>query len=177
METQNNYKMNSKKRVIQFQSYKLYNSYVDLFTKGNVVRLWFNEWSGKIIYRYKLDTISNVKHPGIFIGFDKQRNNYYMHNHFEHGRPIIEIEQGFAKGQQLYISTRQSKFGVFNVIQNALKEVVRDSSYNWNSYNCQTCVNRVCFNENKSESIESWAKGILAGLFFIAGTKAFSNSK
>jgi hypothetical protein len=45
--------------------YHLYNDHVDLvMTSGNILRLWLNEWSGKILFRYKINTISDVEHPG-----------------------------------------------------------------------------------------------------------------
>lgn len=100
-----------------------------------------------------------------------------MHNHFQNGCSVLEAEEGFAKNQQLYINERQSSFGHLAIIQRGLEEIMQAKGYDWISYNCQTFVNRVCFNENKSEAVENWIGGILAGLLLTAGIGALSNSK
>lgn len=36
---------------MEMKSYQLSNNHVDLFmTNGNILRLWLNEWSGKIFF-------------------------------------------------------------------------------------------------------------------------------
>lgn len=50
---------------MEIKFYHLYNDHVELFmTNGNILRLWLNEWSGKILFRYKINTISDVL-PGL----------------------------------------------------------------------------------------------------------------
>jgi hypothetical protein len=163
---------------MQLKSFKLYQNCVDLFmADGKMLRLWLNEWSGKIVFRYKINTISNVKHPGIVLGYDEAGVWYYMHNHFENGRPAIEQQIGFAKGQQVYTEQRQSDFGSLALIERGLNEIIAAKPYAWLGYNCQVFVNRVCFNENKSETVENWTGGLALGLLVLLGVSAFRNSK
>jgi hypothetical protein len=163
---------------MEMKSYQLYNGHVDLvMSNGNILRLWLNEWSGKIVFRYKIDTISDVTHPGIVLGYDQVGTRYIIHNHFEHGKPVIEPQSFFSKGQELFMARRQSSFETSRIIQNGLNEVLWAKRYNWITNNCQCFVNRVCHNENKSEAVENWTGGILTGLLLIAGIKALNNSK
>lgn len=100
-----------------------------------------------------------------------------MHNHLEHGRPVIERQDGFSKGKQLYIANRQSSYERSIVLQRGLNEVMRATPYAWFNYNCQIFVNRVCHNESKSEAVENWARGLALGALVFLGIKAFNNSK
>jgi hypothetical protein len=146
-------------------------------TNGSNLVIYFTPDTGKIFYRYKINTISRVRHPGIFLGVDGRQQLWYMHNHFEHGRPVIEIGQGFAKGQPLYIGEQQPQLGHRVVVQNALNEILQAKQYNWINYNCQVFVNKACFNEIKSETVENWASNLALGLLLLVGTSAFNNSK
>lgn len=163
---------------MEMKNYQLYNDHVDLFmTNGNILRLRLNEWSGKILFRYKINTISNVEHPGIVLGYDQSGAWYYMHNHFQHGRPIIEVQEQFSRGKQLYIASRQSPYQQTVILQKGLDEVLQARSYDGLNYNCQIFVNRICFNENKSEAVENWTGGLVFGALLFLGIKAFNNSK
>jgi len=154
----------------------LYSDRVEIIiSNGNKHIVYFNEYSGRIYYRHKINTISNVRHPGIFLGTDRNKQRWYFHNHFENGHPVIEIEQGFSKGQKLYVDERQSSLGRLVTIENALNEVLDRKAYDWLDNNCQSFVNRICFNQNRSEAIENWTAGILTGLLLIAGFKASGN--
>jgi hypothetical protein len=160
------------------RNYQLYNNHIDLFlTNGNILRLWLNEWSEKILFRYKINTISDVEHPGIVLGYDQARVWYYIHNHFEHGRPVIEAQVGFSKEKQLYVANRQSQYQQKLVLQRGLDEVLQARPYSWFNYNCQIFVNQVCHNESKSETVENWTGGLALGLLVFLGIKAFNNSK
>jgi hypothetical protein len=163
---------------MKLKDYKLHSNYVDLFLQdGSMLRLWLDEWSGKIVFRHKINTISNVRHPGIRLGYDQHGNWYCMHNHYEHGRPEIEIEANFTKGQQLYIAERQSNFECLTIIQNGLNEILEGKAYNKITNNCQYFVNRVCFNENKSEAVNNWVGSITASLLLLLVGNAFLKSK
>jgi hypothetical protein len=163
---------------MEMKSYHLYNDHVDLaMTSGKILRFWLNEWSGKIVFRYKINTISDVEHPGIVLGYDQSGAWYYMHNHFQYGRPIIEVQEQFSKGKQLYISNHQSSYQQTVILKRGLEEVLQARSYNWLNYNCQIFVNRVCFDENKSEAVENWTGGLAFGALLFLGIKAFNNSK
>jgi hypothetical protein len=164
---------------MEMKSYQLYHDHVDLvMTDGVILRLRLNEWSGKILFRYKINTISDVEHPGIVLGYDQSAEVwYFMHNHFEHGRPVIETREGFSKGKQLYIAARQSPYHQSVILQRGLEEIIQARPYNGFNYNCQVFVNRVCHNENKSEAVENWTGGLALGALVFLGIKAFSNSK
>ncbi|MDP4265415.1 MAG: hypothetical protein Q8941_23010 [Bacteroidota bacterium] len=163
---------------MEMKSYQLYNGHVDLvMSSGTILRLWLNEWSAKIVFRYKINTVSDVEHPGIVLGYDQAGVWYYMHNHFEHGRPVIEAQEGFSKGKQLFIANRQSQYQRSVILQRGLEEVLQARPYNWLNYNCQIFVNRVCHNESKSEAVENWTGGLALGALLFLGIKAFNNSK
>ena len=163
---------------MKIKNYKLYPNWVDLTLIDNsTFRLWLNEWSGKIIYRYKINTISNVKHPGICLGFDKDRNWYYMHNHFEHSGPAIEIDKAFAKGHRLFLETRQSQYNSSIILQRGLNEMIQSKTYHWHDYNCQSYVNTVCFNENRSQSIDEWKSALGFGALLFFGFGVLKNIK
>jgi len=163
---------------MEMKSYQLYSDRVDLImTNDNILRLWLNEWSGKIVFRYKINAISDVEHPGIVLGYDQAGVWYYMHNHFEHGRPVIEAQVGFSKEKQLYVTNRQSPYQQRLVLKRGLDEVLKTRPYNWLNYNCQIFVNQVCYNENKSEAVENWAAGLALWILGFLGIKAFINSK
>ncbi len=160
------------------KSYKLYGNHVDLvMTDGKTLRLWLNEWSGKILFRRKINTLSDIEHPGIVLGYDQTGVWHYLHNHFEHERPVIEAQKGFSKGKQLHVAKRQSPYQQKLVLQRGLDELLQGRHYNWLNYNCQIFVNRVCFNESKSEAVEGWAGGLAFGALLFLGIKAFNNSK
>lgn len=163
---------------MEIKFYHLYNDHVELFmTNGNILRLWLNEWSGKILFRYKINTISDVEHPGIVLGYDHEKTWYYMHNHFEHGRPVIEKQEAFSKGKQLYSANRQSPYQQLEILKRGLDEVLQTRPYDWFNYNCQVFVNRVCHNEHKSQAVENWARGLTLAAFAFLGIKAFNNPK
>lgn len=53
------------------RSFYLYNNRVEIFKNdGTIFTIYFNANSGKVYFRYKTGTISQVKHPGIFLGVD-----------------------------------------------------------------------------------------------------------
>jgi hypothetical protein len=63
------------------------------------------------------------------------------------------------------------------VVQAAMNEILQAKPYDWITYNCQVFVNKVCFNENKSEAVENWTGGLAFGLLLLLGASAFTNSK
>lgn len=48
---------------------------------GSIFTIYFNENSDKVYFRYKIGSISQVKHPGIFLGVDLNGVGYFLHNH------------------------------------------------------------------------------------------------
>jgi hypothetical protein len=87
------------------RNFYLYNNRVEIVKNdGSIFTIYFNENSGKVYFRYKIGTISKVKHPGIFLGVDAWGNGYFLHNHYHYGRAHITTETEFKKGMPLYIS-------------------------------------------------------------------------
>ena len=95
-----------------------------------------------------------------------------MHNHEDYGRPVIETAIGFAKSQQLFLNERQSGYNRLTIVERGLNEIQRSRPYQKLGYNCQVFVNRICFNENRSEAVENWSGGIAASLFLLFGIRA-----
>jgi hypothetical protein len=160
------------------QNYFLYADRVELLmTEGSIHSIYFNANSGQVYYRYKIGTISDVKHPGIYLGRDIWGNNHYMHNHYQTGKPAIVIESEFTQAQPLYLYEESPINTPMQIIENGLQQVLNGEPYKWLNYNCQSFVNRASQNKNKSEAVEKWAGGIFVTLLVIFGVKAFSNSK
>ena len=86
------------------KNYFLYEDRIDLvMTDDTQHPIYFNELSGKVYYRYKIGTLSDVKHPGIYLGTDINGNNYYMHNHYQTGKPAIVNETELTQKQPIYL--------------------------------------------------------------------------
>lgn len=148
-----------------------------ILANGQILNIRFTTETGKIVFRYKLQTISGVRHPGIVLGIDDNGQRWIIHNHYLYRRPVLETEIGFAKYQQLFYADQQPQIEYLAVIQNAMDEVQLAKSYHWLNYNCQSFVNKVCFNQLKSESIEKWIGGVALGLLVLLGIGALNNSK
>lgn len=154
------------------QNYFIYNDRVDLlYTDGHMGTIFFNEASGSIYYRFKVNTISNVKHPGIYLGYDSLGNHYYVHNHFENGKPAIVAEANFSLGQPLYAYDEPVINTPGDIINNALDQVLKGKEYNWFNYNCQSFVNTAGQSKSRSQAVENWAGGIGLGLLILFGIK------
>lgn len=51
--------------------FQLYNDRVEIFlADGNKLIIYFTDQTGQIFFRYKINTISWVRHPGIVVGLD-----------------------------------------------------------------------------------------------------------
>jgi len=143
---------------------------VDVYLdNGQTLTIFFNENSGKAFYRYKIDTISNVKHPGIFIGIDARGVGYFIHNHYQVGRACLVQKQDFDLGKPIHHYSEKCSNAPRTVIGKAFQHVMRGESYHFISYNCQTMVNDACSNQRKSQDVEKWAGGLavtaLAAIF------------
>lgn len=54
---------------MQMKNYSLHSNKVTVYLKtGRYFTIYFTPQSGSIYYRFKVETISNVKHPDIFVG-------------------------------------------------------------------------------------------------------------
>jgi hypothetical protein len=159
------------------KNYNLYSNRAELlFYDGSLLVIYFTGDTGKCFFRYKINTISEVKHPGIVLGIDSNGKRWFMHNHYENKRPVIVMESDFAKGQPIFLSTDCIAGNYLKVVDSALAQIVNGQPYSWLNYNCQSFVNISFKNQNRSEDVEKWGIRILASLFVIASIKAL-NSK
>ena len=146
------------------KNYKLYNDHVEIVKNdGNIFTIYFNENSGKVYYRYKIGTVSQVKHPGVFLGVDAYGTGYFLHNHYHFGKAHITTQAEFVKGKPLYIYNEKCSNTPLKVIEIGLNEILRGESYKPITYNCQTYTNTACHNQRKSADAEKWVGGILLG--------------
>jgi len=154
------------------ETYYLYSDRVVLvLTDGNTQTIFFNNLSGTIYYRLKINTISNVKHPGIYLGVDAFGNNYYMHNHYENGKPAIVSEFDFTLGQPIHQYDQVVSNAPLDVINAGLSQVLAGKQYNWLNYNCQSFANEAGQAKRRSQAVENWAGGIGLGLLLLFGLK------
>lgn len=142
-------------------NYIIHNNRVEIINNnGSVFTIYFNKNSGKVYYRYKVGTLSNIKHPGIFLGVDLNGVGYFLHNHYHYGKAHITTEKEFAQGMPLYVYNEKCSNTPLKVIEIGLNEMFRGESYKPISYNCQTYTNTACHNQRKSEDAEKWVGGI-----------------
>lgn len=125
--------------------------------------IYFNNNSGKVYYRYKTGTISQVKHPGIFLGVDYAGIGYFLHNHYHYGKAHITTQKEFSKGQSIYLYNEKCSNSPLKVIEIGMNEIMRGESYKPLTYNCQTYTNSACHNQRTSADVEKWVGGILLG--------------
>ena len=144
------------------KNFYLYNDRVEIVKNdGSIFTIYFNENSGKVYFRYKIGTISQVKHPGIFLGVDANGVGYFLHNHYHYGKAHITTQQEFVKGMPLYI----------------YNEILRGEHYKPITYNCQTYTNTACHNQRKSDDAEKWVGGVLLGSLALLLLSASFGSK
>jgi len=159
------------------KNFYLYNNSVEIVNNnGSISTIYFNENSGKVYFRYKIGTLSNIKHPGIFLGVDLNGNGYFLHNHYHYGKAHITSEKEFAQGMPLYIYNGKCSNTPLKVIEVGLNEMLRGESYKPVSYNCQTYTNTACHNQRKSEDAEKWIGRAAAGVLLFAFIGLISRS-
>lgn len=157
------------------KKFYLTNSFVRIHLEdGRIQVIYFNQDSGKVYYRLKIDTISEVKHTGIYLGTDDYGTHYFIHNHYHVGRPCVVTAKDFSKGHQIHEYSHTSLNDSLTVIQKGLEEVIRGETYHSVSYNCQTLINLACNNKRQSEDVDKWVgRLVFAGLIAL-GVAAFS---
>ncbi len=157
----------------------LYNDKVEIVKNdGSIFTIYFNENSGKVYNRYKIGTISQVKHAGIFLGVDINGVGYFLHNHYHYGKAHITTQKEFVKGMPLYIYNEKCSNTPLKVIEIGLNEILRGESYKPITYNCQTYTNTACYNQRKSADAEKWVGGILlSGLALLVLGVVFGGAK
>ncbi len=163
----------------QFQSYTATKPVVvKLNTPDGIIDVFESEETGRVVTRKKIDTVSNVYHPGIGLGRDSQDRLWVAHNHYQKKRPTIDLGTVYAKGQDVTYDNRDVIHSRKDVAQRAVDEVMKGKSYDKFSYNCQTFVNVVVQGKKKSEAVDDWSNGLMIGgtivglLGLLAGNKA-----
>ena len=160
------------------KKFYLTNSFVRIHLEdGRIQVIYFNQDSGKVYYRLKIDTISEVKHTGIYLGVDDYGNHYFIHNHYHVGRPCVVSLQDFSKGHTIHEYVHTPTNAPLTIIQKGLEEVVRGELYHSINYNCQTLINIACINKRKSEDVDKWISRVFVGGLIVLGIAAFSGRR
>lgn len=151
--------------------YFIANGVVLTWDNGISTAVYFNQSSGKVYYRYKINTLTNIKHPGIYLGRDIRGNEYWVHNHYLVGGANVTTGPDFRQNQKIFVYQEYCTNSPRQVIQSALNQVKARESYQPITYNCQTFANKACHNQRKSESVENALAGVaFVGLLFaVAG--------
>ncbi len=150
-------------------TYSIYAGLVDLvYSDGSHAIVYLNKDSGKVYYRRKINTVSDVKHTGIYLGKDVLGVNYFMHNHYLVGKPIIATETEFRKGKDIFLSNEYSQNSLLTVLGNALAAIIRGEKYDSVKYNCQSFTSEACNNIRHSPDVERWKGFAVLGLFAFA---------
>lgn len=158
--------------------YQMFGHAVRAFLKdGRFIDIYFNQDSGKVYYRWKTNTLTGIKHAGVYIGQDVSGNGFFIHNHYQLGSPHLVYYNDFTLGKNLYLYNERCKNPWNVTISNAFAHVVRQEAFKLLSYNCQTLTNSSCNNERKSEDAGRIVGGVAAGvgLFLLLGA-IFSNN-
>jgi hypothetical protein len=157
--------------------YKIYKNGVKLYTKDQRVEpIFFTKNIGKVFYRFKIGTISDVKHSGIFLGVDQGNTPYFIHNHYATGKAKIDPLNKFSQGKAIHLYEEKCTNEPRKVIRIALDLVKSGKPYDFLNYNCQTFSNKACHNQPISEDVQKWAGGIaLFSLMALGVGLAFNN--
>ena len=146
------------------RNFYLYNNRVEIEKNdGSIFTIYFNENSGNVYYRFKIGTVSRIKHPGIFLGVDTWGTGYFLHNHYHYGKAHITTEAEFKNRQLIYVYNEKCSNAPLKVIEIGLNEILRGESYKPVTYNCQTYANTACHNQRKSADAEKWVGGLVLG--------------
>lgn len=161
------------------KNYILHQNCVDIIeNNGTIKRIFFNENSGKVYFRYRIGSLIGIKHPGIFLGVDLNGTEYFLHNHHQLGTACIVTGDDFKQGTPIGLYELKYTNPPLTVIQIGLDEVIRKERYHVINYNCQDYVNLASNNQRKSESIEKIVSNLIFGtLIFVGLSLVFDNNK
>lgn len=135
------------------------------FQGGDSKVIILEEYSGRVISRLKVNTISKVEHTGIWLGTDyNSGETLIIHNHYRYGSAHVTTRQDFAAGQQEYWKDETCSNDWLTVVRTALSHVVTGRHYNFLDYNCQSFTNTACHNKSVSEDVRKWGGIITGGL-------------
>lgn len=159
------------------KNYTLYQNCVDIIENNGIIkRIFFNENSGKVYFRYKIGSLIGIKHPGIFLGVDLYGTEYFLHNHYQLGTACLVTGDDFKQGMSIGLYELKYTNLPLKVIEIALNEAIRKEKYHVVNYNCQDYVNLATNNQRKSESVEKIASNLFFGtLIFVGLSLVFDN--
>ena len=150
-------------------NYKFYsNGLLELsFSNDEIKLIQLTEDSGRVVTRKKVDTLSNVNHPGIHIGVEIHTNEVFiLHNHYRIFKTAgVSPFWEYAAGEPVSWDNRPCVNDKMLVLQKGLDQAVRREKYHWLTNNCQITVNDACRNDRVSEDVEKWVGIIAFGLF------------
>lgn len=154
--------------------YFLNNNLLRLDFPGNrTILVQLDEYSGRIITRKKVDTISNVQHTGIWLGRCLHtRRQLVIHNHYKYGTAHIADLESYAYGETVYLKNERCTNDPVTVLKIGLNHVRARKPYRALSYNCQTFTNTACHNSGYSEDAVKWTGRILGGLAIVLLAKS-----
>lgn len=159
-----------------YQSYS--NDLLELsFSNGTTKLIRLTEDSGRVVTRKKVDTISNVNHPGIYVGVEVHTDEpFILHNHYRIFKTAgVSPFYEYAAGEKVSWDVRACVNDKMLVLQKGLHQAVLRKKYHWLTNNCQITVNDACSNQRISEDVGKWASRIAFGLFAALVIKAASN--
>jgi len=137
--------------------------------------LWvsLDEHSGKVVTRPKVGTITNIQHPGIWLGTNFHTGEtLIMHNHYKIGAPYISSFHEYSQNQVVSWRNDTCINHPNTVIQVGLNRIISGEPYNLVNNNCQVFTNIACHNRRNSEDVTRWAKNILGVVVVVALIKA-----
>lgn len=121
-----------------------------VLTTGEVKTIFFNQNSGKVYYRKKIDTLFQVNHTGIFIGTDKYGTEYWIHNHYKLGSAHLVTGGDFKLGMPIYLYNERCENSWNVVVEKGFQHVLRQEPFKMLTYNCQVMTNDACNNRRSS---------------------------
>lgn len=147
---------------------------VTLITNEGLMKIYFFEHSGKVLTRGKIDTITDVSHPGIIMGVDVYNRVWVLHNHYSFDKPVFEVLENYSKAQTTYWDNIETKFTQKEIVIRAVAEQALGKTYNAVTYNCQTFVSIIVQGKPSSPAVDKLADGAMilgtvlgaAGLIF-----------
>lgn len=140
------------------------------FSNGKTKTIQLTEDSGRIVTRKKVGTISNVNHPGIYVGVEAHTNEVFiLHNHYRVFKTAgVSPFWEYTAGEKVHWDNRICVNDKMLVLQRGLDQAIRREKYHWLINNCQITVNDACRNQRTSEDIGKWVGRVAFGLFAAA---------
>jgi len=135
------------------------------FWGGKYALVALDEDSGRVVTRLKVGSVSEVQHPGIWLGTDCATGKpLILHNHRRQGGAYVATYQDYASGQEVFWKDDVCTNDWVTVVKIGLDHVIAGKRYKWFDYNCQTFTNTACHNEAKSEDVQKWVGRALGSL-------------